>query len=316
LVTEPTESPDVATLQVSRTPVAEVYTQILSDLDFAKLNLPETHAGLGRTARATKPGFLNRTLAVGKQQLMTAPSEGFEEIIQNVLQQEGIYQSEQALQEQGITPRNPVSTEEDFVNRFFEFASTDKAYGELDDDEYLESSPLNGKFPYDASKVTTDILAKSYRHTYNMPIAVTRGCNIYGPGDNNTQRLIPGIAKAFLTNQEFVIRNGGRDIREYIHVDDVSEAYIKIAEHVEEKNLHAAFNISSGNRYSTIEVFNLMEKAIGKEINSKIIFEDAKEISKQLMNHDLLTSATGWEPKIKFEDGIKDVASWYLNNTI
>jgi CDP-glucose 4,6-dehydratase len=195
-------------------------------------------------------------------------------------------------------------------------ASTDKAYGELDDDEYLESSPLNGKFPYDASKVTTDILAKSYRHTYNMPIAVTRGCNIYGPGDNNTQRLIPGIAKAFLTNQEFVIRNGGRDIREYIHVDDVSEAYIKIAEHVEEKNLHAAFNISSGNRYSTIEVFNLMEKAIGKEINSKIIFEDAKEISKQLMNHDLLTSATGWEPKIKFEDGIKDVASWYLNNTI
>lgn len=54
LVTEPTESPDVATLQVSRTPIAEVYTQILTDLDFAKLNLPETHTGLGRTARATK----------------------------------------------------------------------------------------------------------------------------------------------------------------------------------------------------------------------------------------------------------------------
>lgn len=54
LVTEPTESPNVAELQVARTPVADVYTQILSDLDFAKLNLPETHAGLGRTARATK----------------------------------------------------------------------------------------------------------------------------------------------------------------------------------------------------------------------------------------------------------------------
>jgi CDP-glucose 4,6-dehydratase len=195
-------------------------------------------------------------------------------------------------------------------------ASTDKAYGELEGSEYLESSPLNGKFPYDASKVTTDVLSKSYRHTYNMPVVVTRACNIYGPGDNNTQRLIPGIAKAFLTSQEFTIRNGGRDIREYIHVDDVSEACIKIAEHVEQKNLHPAFNISSGNRYSTIEVFNLMEKAIGKEINSKIIFEDAKEISKQVMNHQLLSSATGWEPKISFENGIKDVASWYLNNTI
>lgn len=54
LVTEPTESPDVTALQVARTPVADVYTQILSDLDYAKLNLPETHAGLGKTARATK----------------------------------------------------------------------------------------------------------------------------------------------------------------------------------------------------------------------------------------------------------------------
>ena len=54
LVTEPTESPDVAALQIPRTPVAGVYTQILADLDFAKLNLPETHAGLGKTARATK----------------------------------------------------------------------------------------------------------------------------------------------------------------------------------------------------------------------------------------------------------------------
>lgn len=54
LVTEPTESPDVAALQISRTPVVDVYTQILADLDFAKLNLPETFAGLGKTARATK----------------------------------------------------------------------------------------------------------------------------------------------------------------------------------------------------------------------------------------------------------------------
>lgn len=195
-------------------------------------------------------------------------------------------------------------------------ASTDKSYGELEGEEYLESTPLNGKFPYDASKVTTDVLARSYRHSFEMPVVSTRACNIYGPGDNNTQRLIPGIVKAFLTNKEFTIRNGGRDIREYMHVDDVVEAYLKIAEYASNENLHSAFNISSGKAYSTIEVFNLMEKAIGKEINSKIIFDEAKEISKQVMSHKLLTSATGWEPRISLEDGIKAVTAWYLNNTI
>jgi len=195
-------------------------------------------------------------------------------------------------------------------------ASTDKAYGELIGDEYLESSPLDGKFPYDASKVTADILSKSYRHTYSMPVVVTRACNIYGPGDNNTQRLIPGIAKAFLTSQEFTIRNGGKDIREYVHVDDVSEAYIKIAEHAEGKNLHQSFNISSGNRYSTIDVFHMMQEAIGEKIKHRVISGSSKEISRQAMSYDLLSSATGWAPTINFQDGIGDLVSWYLKNNI
>ena len=194
-------------------------------------------------------------------------------------------------------------------------ASSDKAYGELEGEEYLEESPLNGAYPYDASKAATETVVRAYRKSYNMPAVTTRSCNVYGPGDNNTQRLIPGIFKSHLSGEEFELRNGGRDIREYIHVDDLVEAYISVAKHVETKNLHPSFNISSGDRYSTIEVFSLMEKAIGKEVNFKIAFDGSIEINRQVMSYKLLHSETGWAPKIPFEKGLKDVVGWYMNNT-
>lgn len=147
-----------------------------------------------------------------------------------------------------------------------------------------------------------------------MPIAVTRACNVYGPGDNNFKRLIPGVIKAFLNNEEFVLRNGGKDLREYVYVDDVADAYIKIAEHVETDNLFPAFNISSGEKYTTAEVFYLIEKILGKSIRHRLVFEESKEIKSQAMNSDLLKSVTGWEPKNNFEDGIKKLIPWYLEN--
>ncbi len=192
-------------------------------------------------------------------------------------------------------------------------ASTDKAYGELNDKEYIESTQLNGKYPYDASKVSTEIVSKSYRETYGMPIIITRACNIYGPGDNNSQRLIPGIFKSYVDNSEFTIRNSGESIREYIYVDDVVDAYIKIADHAANQNLYPVFNISSGERYSTLEVFELIEKNLGKKIKSKTIFDYSKEIKNQIMSSSLLESATSWRPKVTFEDGISKIASWYLN---
>jgi CDP-glucose 4,6-dehydratase len=79
-------------------------------------------------------------------------------------------------------------------------ASSDKAYGTLIGSSYLESHPLQGIYPYDASKSATDILANSYRQTYNLPIVCTRACNIYGIGDYNYQRILPGIIQSFLKN--------------------------------------------------------------------------------------------------------------------
>ena len=185
-------------------------------------------------------------------------------------------------------------------------ASSDKAYGELIGEKYKEDHPLNGIYPYDASKSATDIIANSYRKSYNLPILVTRACNIYGIGDYNRQRLIPGIVYAHLKNLEFVIRNGGKDFREY--------AYLKLLDYAEKDNSIGAFNISSEDGYTTLDLFNLIQKEIGSLIKHKIISEPTLEIVKQLMDSSLLKQETGWSPKYNMKNNIGEITRWYLNN--
>jgi len=193
-------------------------------------------------------------------------------------------------------------------------ASSDKAYGELTKDEYFEDHILNGIYPYDASKSITDIICNSYRNTYGMPVVTTRACNIYGTGDNNIQRLVPGVVKAHKDGALFTIRNGGRDIREYINVNDVVSAYDKILTYGEKINNIPSFNISSGERYSTLEVFNLIQDSIGKEVKHEIIESDGFEIKKQFMNSSLLQEKTGWKPEHTMKNSIKDIVDFYMEN--
>lgn len=193
-------------------------------------------------------------------------------------------------------------------------ASSDKAYGELQGDEYFEGHGLNGVYPYDASKSITDIVCKSYKKTYNMPIMTTRACNIYGIGDNNPSRIIPGIVRSHKSKTIFTIRNGGKDIREYININDVVLAYSKILEYAENFNDIESFNISSGQRYSTIEIFNIVQNAIGEDVLHEIIDSDTVEITKQIMNSSLLQEKTGWKPTHTIKDTINDVVKFYMEN--
>ena len=193
-------------------------------------------------------------------------------------------------------------------------ASSDKAYGELTNDEYFEDHILNGIYPYDASKSITDIMCNSYRNTYKMPIVTTRACNIYGTGDNNTQRLIPGIVKAHKEDIVFTIRNSGKDIREYINVKDVVSAYSYILEYGEKFNNIPSFNISSGERYSTLEVFNFVQGVIGQNIKHVIVESDEFEIKKQFMNSSLLQEKTGWKPQHTMKSTIQEIVDFYMDN--
>ncbi len=193
-------------------------------------------------------------------------------------------------------------------------ASSDKAYGELVGESYKEDHQLRGVYPYDASKSATDLIANSYRVTYKMPVAVTRACNIYGIGDYNPQRLIPGIVVAYLKKKTFIIRNQGLDLREYIHVSDVVSAYEHIIGYISSVNEIGAFNISSGERHKTIEVFRLIEDIVGAKIDSKITTGESLEIKRQFMDSSLLTTTTKWKPKRTMVESMRETVSWYLDN--
>ena len=195
-------------------------------------------------------------------------------------------------------------------------ASSDKAYGELLNDSYTERHPLNGTYPYDASKSITDIIAKSYRNTYSMPITITRACNIYGKGDFNFQRLIPGLILAHIEQSTFTVRNEGLDLREYIHVDDVVSAYEKVMAYTEDVGLESAFNISSGWVLTTNQVIDKVQSILKDKIKLNYTQVDSLEIKKQALDSSLLRDKTGWHVRKDLTMSLEETINWYVNNCV
>src|SRR5262249_53333569 len=125
-------------------------------------------------------------------------------------------------------------------------ASSDKAYGSQEQLPYTEDAPLRGAFPYDASKACAEFIALSYFHTYQTRVAITRCGNLYGPGDLNFNRLVPGAIRSALLNEPPIIRSDGKYIRDYFYVRDAAEAYLKLAERLPDDRLSGqAFNFGN-----------------------------------------------------------------------
>src|SRR3989304_8809046 len=95
-------------------------------------------------------------------------------------------------------------------------ASSDKAYGEQEILPYTENHPLKGSYPYDASKVCADLLSQSYYYTYGLPIGIARCGNIYGGGDLNFNRIVPGTIRSVLHHESPIIRSDGQYVPHYL----------------------------------------------------------------------------------------------------
>ena len=108
-------------------------------------------------------------------------------------------------------------------------ASSDKAYGAHDELPYREDFALQPTAPYEASKAAADLIARSYWHSYGLPVAVTRFANIYGGGDLNFSRLVPEAVCAALDGRPPVLRSDGSPERDFLYVEDAADAYIAIA---------------------------------------------------------------------------------------
>lgn len=191
-------------------------------------------------------------------------------------------------------------------------ASSDKAYGEQEL-PYVESMPLEGRHPYEVSKSCTDLLTTSYAVTYGLPAAIARCGNIYGGGDLNWSRIIPGTFRSILEGKQPVLRSDGTFVRDYLHVNDVVGAYIALAENVHRNDVVGrGFNFSDESPLSVMQIYTACCEAAGKPGLAPLILNKAQgEIKDQYLDATLARSALNWSAEVKLEDGLSKTFSWY-----
>jgi CDP-glucose 4,6-dehydratase len=195
-------------------------------------------------------------------------------------------------------------------------AASDKAYGPSDVLPYTEDLPLQPTSPYDVSKAATDLIARSYAHTYGVPTATTRFANIYGPGDLNPSRLIPEVIIAALDGRPAIIRSDGSPERDLLYVGDAADAYLAIADALDDPALGAsgeAFNAGTGRSTSVREIVDTIVRQVGGGATAEYRGAGVPEgeIDRQAVDPGKLQKLTGWAPQIDLETGLAQTIDWY-----
>lgn len=193
-------------------------------------------------------------------------------------------------------------------------AASDKAYGQHAELPYREDAPLSPRFPYDVSKACTDLIARSYFHTYGLPVATTRFANLYGGGDSNRSRLVPETVDAVLSGRSPVIRSDGSPERDFLYAEDAVAAYLAIARALDGEGARGeAFNAGAGEPRSVREVVELICRVAGSGVEPDFQGDGvpAGEIDRQYVDPSKLRDLTGWKPAVTLEDGLGRTVEWY-----
>lgn len=200
------------------------------------------------------------------------------------------------------------------VKRFHQ-VSTDEVYGDLPLDRpdllFTEETPLRPSSPYSASKAAADLLVLAYYRTYKLPVTISRCSNNYGPY-HFPEKLIPLMIIRALNDQSLPVYGDGRNVRDWLYVEDHCSAIDLIIHHGREGEV---YNIGGRNERSNLEVVKTILKELGKP-------EELITFVKDRPGHDLryaidptkIKNELGWEPKTSFEEGIKKTIKWYLDN--
>jgi dTDP-glucose 4,6-dehydratase len=189
--------------------------------------------------------------------------------------------------------------------------STDEVYGSIDNGSWKEDSPLKPNSPYSASKAAADLLAISYYKTHGLDIRITRCCNNYGPRQL-PEKLIPSFITKLMKNEKVPLYGDGRNIREWIHVDDHCRAIDLV---VEEGKPGEVYNIGSGFELENLELANLLLKVFNLESSFIRKVEDRKGHDFRYSVDSLKIQNLGFKSKQEFEKGLLETIDWYKNNT-
>ena len=199
----------------------------------------------------------------------------------------------------------------------FIYSSSDKAYGEVKNRNYLENDNLSSVYPYDLSKTCSDLICQSYFAVYKLNVAIVRCGNLFGPGDFNLNRIIPETIISLIDNKRIKIRSSGKLVRDYLYVDDAVNAYYMIMKTLEKyKNKKLLiYNVGSKYNLSVLQLVNLILELMKKKHLKPIIMNKSKqEINFQKLNDNKIKRDLGWKQKVSLKSGLFKTIKWYQDN--
>lgn len=195
------------------------------------------------------------------------------------------------------------------VKRFVH-VSTDEVYGSIQQGAFKETDILNPSSPYSASKAASDLLALSYFHSWKFPVIVTRSSNNYGQYQH-PEKVVPLFITNLLENKKVPLYGAGKNVRNWIYVEDNCEAILFVGEHGKEGE---AYNIGGNQELENIQLTKTILLEMGKD-------ESFIQYVKDRPGHDWRYSLDssklhklGWKPKTDFQQGIRKTVQWYKDN--
>jgi CDP-glucose 4,6-dehydratase len=278
----------------------DTQSQLIRSKDIEKVNVVTgALEDIGALRRAINKFETDTVMHLGAQTIVgTAlrnPLETFEANIR------GTYQLLEVCREQSA-----------LVKRIL-VASSDKAYGNSPVLPYTEDMPLRGLHPYDASKTCTDIVAQTYAHTYYLPVTIARCGNIYGAGDLNWSRIIPGTIRATLENKPVRLRSDGTMQRDYLFVEDVVDAFLALAAASDQDGIRGeGFNFSPEKPFTVLEIVDAVLDIMNAKHLAPIIENTAKfEIQHQYLDSSKAKRLLGWTAANTLKTGLEQTVPWY-----
>ncbi len=207
----------------------------------------------------------------------------------------------------------------------FHHISTDEVYGDLGETGlFTEDTPYDPSSPYSASKAASDHLVRAWHRTYKFPVVLSNCSNNYGPY-HFPEKLVPLVILNALEGKELPIYGDGKQIRDWLYVDDHARALYKV---VSEGQVGETYNIGGFNEKQNIEVVRAICKHLNKKVSDKpdgiSDFNELITFVKDRPGHDVryaidaskIEKELGWQPEESFDTGIEKTVSWYLENFI
>jgi dTDP-glucose 4,6-dehydratase len=196
------------------------------------------------------------------------------------------------------------------VGRYLQ-VSTDEVYGSIESGSFTERSPLDPSSPYSATKAAGDLLVSAHAHTYGIDAVICRGSNNYGPRQY-PEKLIPLMVLNALHGDSLPVYGDGRNVRNWLYVEDFCRAI-----HTALLKGHAgeAYNAGGPDELENVEVVNRILSLTGRDESLIEYVKDRPGHDRRYsLSSEKLRGDLGWEPQVRFEEGLARTVDWYREN--